>query len=155
MPSELPSYSPDQIDRYLQRIGHNGNSTDIHQSVQNDPLNTLSKLQRLHLCTIPWGNSALHYSQHHSISIHPQAIFEKLVIRRLDGYCLESTNLFYGILRSLGYQVYPTAGRVNIQAPFGKVSYEQLYVSLLFCLGREAGGILTDLQKSFFTHCDY
>lgn len=47
--------------------------------------------------------------------MHPQAVYEKLVLRRLDGYCMETTNLFYGTLRSLGYQVYPTAGRVSRQ----------------------------------------
>ncbi|BCS24571.1 arylamine N-acetyltransferase family protein [Aspergillus puulaauensis] len=119
-----PRYTPDQLEAYLQRIGY-ANSTggtgltrlqQLHQSIQEDALSALADLQRRHLGSIPWGNSAIHYSQHHSISTHPSAVFEKLVVRRLDGYCMENTNLFYVVLLSLGYQVYPSAGRVSSAA---------------------------------------
>ncbi|KAL2852444.1 hypothetical protein BJY01DRAFT_232644 [Aspergillus pseudoustus] len=123
-------YTPDQLEAYLQRIRYaDSASTDsetstgtgtgqprlqkLRQSIEQDALGALSELQRRHLGSIPWGNSAIHYSQHHSISTHPSAVFEKLVVRRLDGYCMENTNLLYGVLRSVGYQVYPNAGRVS------------------------------------------
>ncbi|KAL2866627.1 arylamine N-acetyltransferase family protein [Aspergillus lucknowensis] len=116
-------YTPDQLEAYLQRIKY-ANSTSktgaehprlqqLQQFIQEDALAALTELQRRHLGSIPWGNSAIHYSQHHSISTHPSAVFEKLVVRRLDGYCMENTNLLYVVLRSLGYQAYPGAGRVS------------------------------------------
>ncbi|KAL4921671.1 hypothetical protein BDW62DRAFT_208241 [Aspergillus aurantiobrunneus] len=114
------NYTPDQLEAYLQRIGYKETGLTRLQQAQaskdHDALATLAELQRRHLGSIPWGNSAIHYSQHHSISTHPAAVFEKLVIRRHDGYCMENTYLFYVVLQSLGYQVYPSAGRVSSAA---------------------------------------
>ncbi|KAF9888095.1 N-terminal acetyltransferase [Aspergillus nanangensis] len=115
------TFTSDQLELYLQRIQYaedataNGTSrlACLQKSIEQDPLSALTQLQQKHIATIPWGNSALHYSQHKTISIHPTAIFEKLVVRRLDGYCMENTNLIYIVLRTLGYQVYPTGGRVS------------------------------------------
>lgn len=148
MSSQAPTYTFSQLEQYLERIhyGTRGDSghprlSHLQQAIQNDPLNALSELQRRHLCSIPWGNSSLHYSQHHSVSVHPGAIFEKLISRGLDGYCMETTNLLYGVLRSLGYQVYPTAGRVSHQASMGLSNglYLQLYVRLFFACSFLAG----------------
>ncbi|KAL6234806.1 hypothetical protein BDW75DRAFT_156509 [Aspergillus navahoensis] len=116
-----PTYTPFQLEAYLQRIEYANSASGaehprLHQlqlSIQQDPLKALEELQRRHISTIPWGNSAIHYSQHHSISTHPSAVFEKLVVRRFDGYCMENTNLLYVVLRSLGYKAYPAAGRVS------------------------------------------
>jgi arylamine N-acetyltransferase len=115
-----PTYPDIQVEAYLRRIAYTPAATDgrslvehLRQRVQSDPLGTLTELQRHHLATIPWGNSGLHYSQHHTISLHPDSLYEKIVERRLDGYCMESTGLFFIVLRSLGYCVYATGGRVS------------------------------------------
>jgi arylamine N-acetyltransferase len=123
MPANPPTLNPDQLERYLKRINFAENVPAIHDgksrlehlqdSVKQEPLAALNELQRRHLGTIAWGNSELHYSNHHSISIHPARVFEKLVIRCHDGYCMEQTNLFYAVLCSMAYQVYPTGGRVS------------------------------------------
>ena len=55
----------------------------------------------------------LHYSEHRTISLDPEALFEKLVRRGLDGYCMEQNTFFYTVLRSLGYAVYITGARVS------------------------------------------
>ncbi|KAL3477150.1 hypothetical protein BJX99DRAFT_246453 [Aspergillus californicus] len=113
-------YTSDQLEAYLQRIGYGSENVNrllqLRHAIQKDAFAVLVELQRRHLGSIPWGNSAIHYSQHHSISTHPSAVFEKLVIRRLDGYCMENTNLLYVVLLSLGYRVYPSAGRVSSAA---------------------------------------
>lgn len=112
-------YTDRQVETYLRRIAYTpaasgkGLVEDARQRVQSDALGTLSELQRLHLAAIPWGNSGLHYSQHHTISLHPDSLYEKIVERRLDGYCMESTGIFFIVLRSLGYLVYATGGRVS------------------------------------------
>ncbi|KAL4881725.1 hypothetical protein BJY04DRAFT_207474 [Aspergillus karnatakaensis] len=140
----MPSlYTPDQLEAYLHRIGYASPTPQstrlqhLQQSIKDDALSALAELQRRHISSIPWGNSAIHYSQHHSISTHPSAVYEKLVVRRLDGYCMENTNLLYGVLRSLGFQVYPTAGRVSNAAgdpknPPAEIRYASLYVDVGF-----------------------
>ncbi|KAF7592454.1 N-terminal acetyltransferase [Aspergillus hancockii] len=139
MASQPPTYNPDQLELYLERIGYadsisaTGTTRLSHaqQSIQHEPLATLTELQRRHLGAIPWGNSALHYSQHRTISIHPSALFEKLVMRRLDGYCMENTNLLYVVLRSLGYDVHPTGGRVSHAVAGGsQTPGSELYMGL-------------------------
>ncbi|KAL4788184.1 hypothetical protein BJX76DRAFT_345057 [Aspergillus varians] len=148
------TYAPDQLEAYLQRIAYPNASSkpghtrlqQLQRSIQEDALATLAELQRRHLGSIPWGNSALHYSQHHTISTHPSAVFEKLVVRRLDGYCMENTSLLYVVLRSLGYRVYPSAARVSSAATDPKnagpeISYTSLY-KYMVCDDCRYGGIL-------------
>ncbi|KAF7719998.1 Uncharacterized protein PECH_008134 [Penicillium ucsense] len=120
MAPERAQYTDAQLEAYLERIAYSpaDKSTpnlveEARARLQNDPLEILSELQKLHLAAIPWGNSSLHYSQHHTISLHPDSLYEKMVERRLDGYCMESTGLFFTVLRSLGYHVYATGGRVS------------------------------------------
>ncbi|KAL1856582.1 hypothetical protein Plec18167_007293 [Paecilomyces lecythidis] len=124
MTNPPPTYTRDQLAQYLKRIRYYGSKDSnedetysalnhLENAIQNDSLSALSELQKRHISTIPFGNSALHYSQHHSISIDPQTLYHKLVERELDGYCMENTGLFYIVLRSLGFQVYATGGRVS------------------------------------------
>lgn len=139
MPASPPTLSTKQLDLYLQRVKYGHNTAASHNdssrvehlqtSVKWNPLAALTELQRLHLGSIPWGNSALHYSKHHSISVDPTYVFEKLVVRRRDGYCMENTNLFYTVLRSLGYQVYPAGGRVSRTVTTGN-SADEGYICL-------------------------
>lgn len=132
--SRLPTYTPAQLETYLQRIGYPPTTDkptlleDITLRIQTDPVNTLCELQRRHLAAIPWGNSGLHYSQHHTVSLHEETLYERIVERRLDGYCMENSGLFFVVLRSLGYHVYATGGRVS-QA-VGKGWDNGLYLAL-------------------------
>lgn len=122
-----PTYTPTQLETYLSRIGYiqstNQQPTtlleDVNQRIQANPLDTLCGLQRRHLAAIPWGNSGLHYSQHHTISLNAESLYEKMVERGLDGYCMENSGLFFVVLRSLGYLVYATGGRVSHAAAKG------------------------------------
>ncbi|KAJ5432220.1 uncharacterized protein N7458_011376 [Penicillium daleae] len=118
MGPQQPTYTDAQVEAYLSRIAYTPTAKveDVRQRAQSDALSTLSELQRRHLAAVPWGNSGLHYSQHHTISLHPDSLYEKIVERRLDGYCMESTGIFFIVLRSLGYQVYATGGRVSYAA---------------------------------------
>ncbi|RAH65000.1 arylamine N-acetyltransferase family protein [Aspergillus aculeatinus CBS 121060] len=134
MTMKFSKFNPQQLEQYLERINYAGHASgtgtgeprleSLKTAVERDPLTALTELQRRHLGAIPWGNSALHYSTHHSISVHPTAVFEKLVLRAHDGYCMENTNLLYVVLRSLGYRVYPTGGRVSRAVGSGNQSDE-------------------------------
>ncbi|CAG8040095.1 unnamed protein product [Penicillium salamii] len=117
-----PTYTDQQLELYLERIGYSnsdGRLQILRQNIENDALGTLAELQRRHLAAIPWGNSGMHYSQHHTIALNPHWLFEKMVNRRLDGYCMENTGIFLIVLRSLGYFVYATGGRVSHAAAKG------------------------------------
>ncbi|KAJ6090371.1 hypothetical protein N7486_009186 [Penicillium sp. IBT 16267x] len=115
-----PTYTDAQLEAYLKRIDYpNAVLEEVREKIKTDGLATLSDLQRRHLCAIPWGNSGLHYSQSRTISLHPETLFEKIVERRLDGYCMENTGVLFIVLRSLGFHVYATGGRVSCAASTG------------------------------------
>jgi hypothetical protein len=117
------TYTDEQLEVYLKRIGYPGPDTDLlhdlRQRIEKDAFAVLCDLQRRHLAAVPWGNSGLHYTQHHTISLNALSLFEKMVERRLDGYCMENTGIFLVVLRSLGYLVYATGGRVSHAAAKG------------------------------------
>ncbi|RJE19140.1 arylamine N-acetyltransferase 1, partial [Aspergillus sclerotialis] len=72
MPTNPPSLNPDQLELYLQRVKYADHATptgtnahanprldQLRNSVKQDPLATLTELQRRHLGSITWGNTAL------------------------------------------------------------------------------------------------
>lgn len=138
--TQLPKYTDKQLETYLSRISYPSSEVgaslvqSVRQNVTKNALGTLFELQRRHLASIPWGNSGLHYSQHHTISLNPATLFEKMVERRLDGYCMENTGLFHIILRSLGYVVYAIGARIGQAVGTGVENglFSQLYEPDLF-----------------------
>jgi hypothetical protein len=67
----------------------------------------LAALVTYTLANIPFENLELHYSPHHQISVHPEALFDKIVGQETGrgGYGLE-LNIFLGtVMRSFGFQV--------------------------------------------------
>jgi arylamine N-acetyltransferase len=61
----------------------------------------------------------LHYTQHHTVSLHEDALFDKIVgaaekgLGKRGGYCMENNQFFAAILRGLGYEVLTTGARVS------------------------------------------
>ncbi|KAJ5752254.1 hypothetical protein N7520_009171 [Penicillium odoratum] len=116
-----PVYSPEQLNRYFDRINlpqHYRQSPVVKfgPSVDNDAaLAFLKVLQRYQVAAVPFENLNLHYAVHRHISIDPQKLFEKIVDPKSDrgGYCMENSTLFGTVLRSLGYNVTSVGGRVN------------------------------------------
>ena len=114
-------YTPSQIQAYFDRISLPHKYRD-HVVLQNkaaarsaEGLEFLAILQKYNLAAVPFESLALHYSAHHTISLDPQNLFHKIVDRNAGrgGYCMENSCLFGTVLRSLGYDVYPTGARVN------------------------------------------
>lgn len=67
----------------------------------------LAALVRHMLAAVPFENLELHYSPHHQLSIHPDALFDKFIRqgKGRGGYCMEN-NVFLGtVLRSVGFDV--------------------------------------------------
>ncbi|PYI07737.1 arylamine N-acetyltransferase 2 [Aspergillus sclerotiicarbonarius CBS 121057] len=119
--SQRPTYSPEQLARYFDRIG-------LPQQYRESPvvqagaaigghtaLHFLRVLQRYQVAAVPFENLNLHYSAHRGISIDPQSLFDKIVDCNSErgGYCMENSGLFGTVLRSLGYEVTAVGGRVN------------------------------------------
>lgn len=90
------------LTKYLQRIGYAGPLKPDQE--------TLFSLHRAHVANIPYENLSIHLNE--SISIEPEAIFQKLVVNRRGGYCFEMNGLFYAVLQEIGFDVSLLQGRV-------------------------------------------
>ncbi|EXJ82761.1 hypothetical protein A1O3_06576 [Capronia epimyces CBS 606.96] len=119
--SHRPTYTTDQLAAYVACIAPDPTYTlaTLEAEIQADPLTALASLQIRQLGFNPWGNVALHYSWHRTITLDPEALFHKIVERKLGGYCMENNAFFATVLRSLGYQSYVTGARVS-HGPQGK-----------------------------------
>lgn len=84
-----------QIEKYLDRIGFHGSL--------DGSAKTLADLQERHLHTVPYEN--LDILEGRALSLDPQELYQKIVIRQRGGYCFETNALFGWLLRELGYTV--------------------------------------------------
>jgi arylamine N-acetyltransferase len=130
-----PMYTTEQVHQIYGRIR-------LPQKYRHDPSETkeltrgdgglelLSTLQRHHLANVPFENLELHYSPTKVINTDPELLFQKIVTQNTGrgGYCMEN-NLFFGtLLRTLGFSVMSTGGRVNTAvAPSGDIGSEERY----------------------------
>ncbi len=83
----------EQIDQYLQRIKY-GDSPMIDEQ-------SLAKLQKQHLLSIPFENLDIHF--HKPITIDLNIFFKKIVTAKRGGFCYELNGLFNDLLNSLGF----------------------------------------------------
>ncbi|EHY53767.1 hypothetical protein ABEF92_006511 [Exophiala dermatitidis] len=114
-PSYRPTYTGDQLAAYVACIAPDPTYTlaTLQSEIKADPLGALSRLQIRQMGFNSWGNVALHYSWHRIITLDSEALFHKIVERKLGGYCMENNAFFATILRSLGYQLYVTGARIS------------------------------------------
>lgn len=114
-PSFRPTYTTDQLAVYVACIAPDPTYTlaTLEAEIKADPLAALGKLQLRQQGFNPWGNVALHYSWHRIITLDPEALFHKIVERKLGGYCMENNAFFSTVLSSLGYQLYVTGARIS------------------------------------------
>ncbi|OJD16393.1 hypothetical protein AJ78_03423 [Emergomyces pasteurianus Ep9510] len=119
MASQRPTYSRERLAKCISYIYNSPEDQgltkleELEELIQRDPIKALTTLQQRQLATVPFSNVVLHYSQHHTISLDPDHLFHNLIERGFGGYCLENTGLLAIVIRSLGYQLYTTAGRVS------------------------------------------
>lgn len=80
-------------------------------------LTFLTALHRHQIAAIPYENLSLHYSQHKTINLDPQFLYTKFVTdgRNRGGYCMEGSLFFLHILRSIGFDAYPTVVRIRLR----------------------------------------
>ena len=114
--SQRPTYTSSQLSKWLDMINQSHTSMsleDLQAEIRQDALEALRKIQLWQLAAVPFGNLGLHYSSHHTVSLDIESVFVKIVERRLGGYCMENNAFFATVLRSLGYELYTTGGRVS------------------------------------------
>ncbi|KUI53100.1 Arylamine N-acetyltransferase 1 [Cytospora mali] len=103
----MATYTEDQLKLYFQHINYPKTTHPI------DQLEFLKGLQRHHLCRVPFDSVALHYSPHRLLSLDPEDLFQKIVVKSRGGYCMEVNTFFAMVLRSLGFAVYSAGARVK------------------------------------------
>ncbi|MGN0324804.1 MAG: arylamine N-acetyltransferase [Lachnospiraceae bacterium] len=91
----------EQMKQYMQRIKYDKPLTP--------DLATLSALQQSHLEHIPYEN--LNILAGIPLSLKPDDLFEKIILRNRGGYCFELQGLYKELLESIGFQVMQYAGR--------------------------------------------
>lgn len=102
-------------DEYLARIG----------ATRDTPL---AELQALHLHHVPFENLDIHLGR--TITIDPDALFDKVVRRRRGGFCYELNGLFADLLEALGADVQRLGSRVWGSGRFGPpLDHMQLVVT--------------------------
>jgi len=86
-------------------------------SATKPDLDLLTALHVHQIAAIPYENLSLHYSAAKTISLDPQDLYRKFVTigRNRGGYCMEGSLFFYHVLRSLGFDVYPTGVRIRLR----------------------------------------
>jgi arylamine N-acetyltransferase len=130
------TYTEEQIHKIYDRINlperyRHSPGKELSNIIAGDGgLELLYALQRYHLANVPFENLELHYSPTKVINTDAELLFNKIVTQNTGrgGYCMEN-NLFFGtLLRSLGFSVMSTGGRVNTAAqPSGDVGPEERY----------------------------
>lgn len=108
--SERVGFTDDELADYFARIGYAGSAEPT--------LATLRALVAAHELRIPFEN----LDPLMGIPVEdlgPQALFDKMVLRRRGGYCFEQNSLLRYALTALGFGVEALTGRVVWQSPAG------------------------------------
>jgi N-hydroxyarylamine O-acetyltransferase len=92
------------IKNYLSRIG-------LDQDIKNN-LAGLTQLQQNHVTQVPFEN--LDILQAIPLSLDPNELYKKIVVRRRGGVCYELNGLFHVLLRRLNFDVCMCAATVNL-----------------------------------------
>ena len=109
----------DQLSGYLTRIGYEGPVAPT--------LETLRGMHRAHFLNVPFEN--LNIQRGVPIVVDPVANYEKIVDRRMGGFCLELTGLFAWALREIGFEVDVIGARV--MTPEGAFGEPMSHMTLL------------------------
>ncbi len=99
----MDSYEFD-LEAYLHRINFSG-AIDVSPD-------TLASLHNAHFHAIPFENFDILLGR--GIDLTPQAVFNKLVLKKRGGYCFELNGLFLQALKALGFKARALLARVHV-----------------------------------------
>lgn len=100
-------YTQEEIDQYFDHVSF---STPIPAEPS---LEYLTRLQKRQLAKVPFESLTLHYSKHHLLSLVPDDLYKKIVVRGMGGYCMENNTFFGVVLRTLGFTLINAGGRIS------------------------------------------
>ncbi|KIL63913.1 hypothetical protein M378DRAFT_163863 [Amanita muscaria Koide BX008] len=109
--SKPSPYSPQQLARYITRIGY---TPIIANGLFAANLDNLERLIRLHLLAFPFENTAMHYTLERTVNLEPQSLYHRFMDELKGADCFGQNSFFLYILRGLGYRAYNVVGRVNV-----------------------------------------
>lgn len=101
----------EMVEAYFQRIGYTGPRTVSAE--------TLKAIHFCHVTTIPFENFDIHLQENANnrydyINLDLGSIFNKIVLEKRGGYCLEMNEWLAFVLRELGFEVDLLSGRALI-----------------------------------------
>jgi arylamine N-acetyltransferase len=112
-------FTDQQLSQYLQLLfgsSHELSSLPaLQKGIASDPLTTIGILQTQHLAAVPFSTVGFNYepAKIPIASLDPQDVFEKVVVKKQGGFCLEMNIFFSAVLRSLGVENYLAGGRIS------------------------------------------
>lgn len=111
--TNTPTFNKEQLSAYFDHVKlpkeYHGDNVPLD-------LKFLTALHRHQIAAIPYENLSLHYSQEKTIDLDPQVLYTKFIsTRNRGGYCMEGCLFFLHILRSLGFDAYPTVVRIRLR----------------------------------------
>ncbi len=116
----MSGLSPQQVDRYLDRIGmERPEALDVH---------SLESLQRAHLTAIPFEN--LHVFRQIPVSTSAAWSIDKIVNGGRGGWCFELNGAFGELLSALGFNVIRLGAAVLLDGPNTMIDHLALEVGL-------------------------
>jgi N-hydroxyarylamine O-acetyltransferase len=95
------------LESYVRRIGHKG---ELHPDIE-----TLRSIMAGHVTSVPFENLDVLLGR--PILLDPESLQRKLVQQERGGYCFEQNGLLLLVLREIGFDVTPLAGRVRMGVP--------------------------------------
>ena len=125
------------VDGYLERIG-------LERSQISLDVETLRRLQRSHLLTVPFENLDIHWKL--PIVLDLDRFYEKIVENRRGGFCYELNGLFNELLQSLGFETRLISARVFNGSTHGP---EYDHAAIIVTIGEEE--YLADVGFGDFT----
>lgn len=128
MSSPPPTYTEEEAFQYLKRI--NFPLTNPPAAFPPANYETLRRLVACHNHYVPFENLSLHYSRDPKIDLDKDYLFDKFVIRRRGGYCMEQNRCFSILLRTLGYTLYTIGARVNVRGTYTGWSHMAIILTL-------------------------
>jgi arylamine N-acetyltransferase len=121
----IDTYSNEQIQAYLSLVSFPTSkypNFSAKTASDEEALEYLTTLQKHHLSHVPFENLDLHYSTSRIVSIDKDDMYQKIVTRNRGrgGYCMQVNLFFATVLKSLGFELIVTGGRVLIDGGPGK-----------------------------------
>lgn len=124
--------------KYLERIG-------IGDGLPVPIPETLRRLQRQHLLSVPFENLDIHWKR--PIALDTDAFYRKVIDDRRGGFCYELNGLFNELLRELGYSTRLVSARVST----ADGGFSREYDHLTIIVATDDGEYLADVGFGAFT----